>query len=312
MRIIIVGAGAIGISIGVSLVYSGADVNFLVRGRALQNVRKSGLVLWHLGEEKTASSRILKDNPKDLDKADLIILAVKMYDFESALSSAVPMLSETGCVVTIQNGVEAPIIAEKLVGIYRVIAGVSWLAANSIGEGSVEMLGGMRGRPWFEFGCFEMDEVNKKTLTQFVCMLRLAGLPSKIATDVNFLLWQKFCLVAATSSVSALMRKTIGDIRDDCDGRKLLEYAVSEAAQVAGVSGTRLNPDHVQAVMTLINSMPFSARPSQLADLLIEKPLELEWISGAIRRIGLSKGVSTPYHDIAYAALKPYAKGTRV
>ena len=312
MRIVIIGAGAIGISIGASLAGSGADVSFLVRTARLKTLQKQRFYLRYLGEENAFSDIKLKDNPRDLNGADLVIVAVKMYDFKPALKLAATMLSGDGCVATIQNGVEAPTMAAKVVGKCRVIAGVSWLGANYIDQGMVEMFGGMTGRPWFEFGCMESDAVNKKTLDTFVSMLRSAGLPAKIRTDVNFLLWEKFCLIAATSSVSALLRKTIGEIRQDPDGINLIEKAIREAVEVGNAAGASLKPSQVRTAMVLIDSMPFSASPSQLADLLIGKPLELEWLSGFIVRLGLSKGILTPYHDIVFAALKPYAKGGMV
>ena len=69
-------------------------------------------------------------------------------------------------------------------------------------------------------------------------------------------------------------------------------------------------PDDIEArVMASIDTMPAMARPSQLTDLLAGKPLELDWLSGAVKRLGREAGVATPYHDAAYAALKLYRQG---
>ena len=49
--------------------------------------------------------------------------------------------------------------------------------------------------------------------------------------------------------------------------------------------------------------------PSMAVALSQKKPLELDHVNGSIRRFGIKAGVPTPYNDMIYAALKPFAAG---
>jgi 2-dehydropantoate 2-reductase len=51
------------------------------------------------------------------------------------------------------------------------------------------------------------------------------------------------------------------------------------------------------------------ARVSMLEDLEAGKRLELEWLSGYVSREAARLGVAVPFHDMAYACLRPFAKG---
>ena len=140
-------------------------------------------------------------------------------------------------------------------------------------------------------------------------MLNAAGVRSVLDPAIEILLWRKFCLISATSSSTALTRQTVGQVRGNPDTRWLIETAVAETASVGRARGVPLSPGTEAEVVALIDGMPEHAKASQLVDLEAGRRLELEWLSGAVRRLGAEAGVPTPYAATAYAALKPYAAG---
>ena len=76
-------------------------------------------------------------------------------------------------------------------------------------------------------------------------------------------------------------------------------------------SSIEFPPDVVEATLALQERIDPNAKNSMLLDLEAGKPLEHEWISGEIIRLGQKFGVPTPFHEVAYAALKPFAAGNR-
>lgn len=64
-------------------------------------------------------------------------------------------------------------------------------------------------------------------------------------------------------------------------------------------------------LIQLCYDLDSSAKASQLTDLQNGRPLELEYVSGAIHRFGQELGVPTPVHSTVYTALKPFALGAR-
>ncbi len=84
MRILILGAGAVGGYYGARLIQVGADVTFLVRPEKQRLLKKNGLVI-------ETSDETVKLNPATVTKdslngdVDLVVLTPKSYDFAEAI-----------------------------------------------------------------------------------------------------------------------------------------------------------------------------------------------------------------------------------
>jgi len=307
MRFAVIGTGAMGAVLGGRLAARGEDVVFLARGRQLAALRRDGLYLQQGDEVLHLDRPAVAADPAEIGPVDAVLLCVKMYDLEAALARLAPLLRADTCLMTLQNGIEAPALAAQAAGGAAVLAAVSWFAARITAPGRIEVAGGMQGRPWLELGAFAGGtSAPAETLARH---LAAAGIGTRVVADTATLLWHKFCLISATSSSAALTRLPIGAVRADPDSRWLIEQAVRETAAVARARGAGLASDIEQQIIALIDSMPAAARPSQLTDLEAGKPLELAWLSGAVCRLGAASGVATPYHRTAYAALAPYARG---
>ena len=71
-----------------------------------------------------------------------------------------------------------------------------------------------------------------------------------------------------------------------------------------------LPPDAGPAVIDkFMHIFPADTKSSQLVDLEHGRPLELEWLSGALHRFGKDLGIPTPIHSTIFAALKPFMQG---
>ena len=81
---------------------------------------------------------------------------------------------------------------------------------------------------------------------------------------------------------------------------------MQEVADLAAAKGVRLERDIVERMLALAERYKYDARVSMLEDLEAGKPLELEWLSGYVSREAAKLGVPAPFHDIAYACLKPF------
>ena len=59
----------------------------------------------------------------------------------------------------------------------------------------------------------------------------------------------------------------------------------------------------------MMHRLPDAMKSSMLMDLERGNRLELEWLSGAVCRLGREAGVDTPVHRVVLAALTPFAGG---
>src|SRR5947208_3520729 len=84
MRIAIMGSGAVGGYFGARLAAGGSEVTFIARGAHLAAMRENGLIVESpLGEIKLPRVEA-SDDPRAIGAVDLVIVAVKRWDTESA------------------------------------------------------------------------------------------------------------------------------------------------------------------------------------------------------------------------------------
>lgn len=118
-------------------------------------------------------------------------------------------------------------------------------------------------------------------------------------------MWKKLVFIASVSGVGAVTRAPAGVMRVVPESRRLLEQAMREVVAVAQASGVHLGDEVVAETMAFIDGLPEGSTASLQRDVLEGKPSELEAQSGAVARLGASRGVPTPVHTFITAALSP-------
>ena len=300
MRIVVLGAGAVGAYYGGQLARTGHDVTCFARGANLAALRDRGLEIrtpegafW---PHVTATDRI-----ENLGPAEYAILAVKSYSL-SAIAPVVRQIAEQGtAIVPFLNGVET---AEQLwgQGVPRaaVIGGLTTISVARVQPGVVE-----RRSPFQIVVLGEFDGRLTERVGALAAAFREAGAEVRTSDRIVVELWQKFVFIAALAAACGLARSPVGPLRTFAFGRRLLERAVTEVVEVARARGIPLPPNEAARVLALIDGLPAGMRPSFLLDLEAGGPTELDILSGAVARFADASGVATPVHDTATAALTP-------
>jgi 2-dehydropantoate 2-reductase len=299
MRIAVMGAGGIGSYLGALLAKSGADVTLICRGAHLAAVREHGLRVRSAGGEFTVSPMAASDDPTLAGSAEIIIQAVKLYDLGASTRALAPSLGPRSLVVTVQNGVTAADEASGIVGGDRVVPGLVFINAHVEAPGVVVS----RGRSQtFILGAHDAR------IAAFQERCAAAGIDARISSDIRADLWRKFIPVAALSALACLCRQPIGPILADPALARLHRQAMEEVAALARTKEVNLETDIVERMLAVARTYQYDARVSMLEDLEAGKRLELEWLSGYVSREAARHGVPVPFHDLAYACLKPLAK----
>ena len=299
------GAGAVGCFFGGRLALAGQDVFFVARGERLDALLGAGLTIVEAAASETIAPLAAVDDPAEIGPVDVVLLCVKLFDSERALRACAPLLGEGTIVVTLQNGVESPTTAARIVGSTRVVGAAVYVVASMIAPGIVKRTG-----DWARIELAALEESARSSAAAFAAACRLAGVDCAIRDDVEQMLWSKFVLLAATSAMTAVTRRPIGYVRGDPIALEVARGCMQEAVAVARASGVRLQPGMAdEAMRQLCEEMDPAAKASQLVDLENDRPLELEYLSGAIHRFGRSLGIPTPVHSTVYAALRPFLHG---
>jgi 2-dehydropantoate 2-reductase len=301
MRIAIFGAGGIGGYIGGRLAEAGEDVVFIARGLQLEALRTGGLRVDSIEGDFTVPRVQAADDPHQVGTVDVVLLCVKAWQVAEAARALSPMLGPKGCVMPLQNGVEAPATLAAELGREKVLGGLCSLIAFVVEPGHVRHAG---GKPFIKFG--ELDNRRSERVVRIHrAFERTRGLTVEIAPNIEAAMWEKFLFIATWGGVGALTRAPVGIIRAQPGTRKILQQVMMEIVEVARAQGVDLPPDAPATALALLDEMPAEGTASMQRDLVAGLPSELESQTGAIVRLGRAVGIDTPVNSLIYEILLP-------
>lgn len=301
MRFVIFGSGGVGGFFGGRLARAGEDVWFIARGKHLEAMRSSGLHVKSYEGEFTIPPGQMTNDPQAIGHADVVLFSVKTYDVEQAARQLSPLLTESSIVISLQNGVETEETVQKIIQRGTVYGGVAYIYASITAPGEVTEWGGPRR---IVFG--PLDGHVDERAQRIHSVMAEAGISVEVCGDIQTELWKKFIFIASAAGVTTLARLPLGEVLTVSQSRDLFRDAMKEVEAVARAKGIAVPPSFIDGVFETLKRFNNQARASMHNDLLNEKPLEIESLSGAVIRFGEQLGVPTPIHRAIYASLLPH------
>jgi 2-dehydropantoate 2-reductase len=304
MRIATMATGGIGGYLAVKLANTGHEVATIARGAHLEAIRAHGLRLETADGSEVAHPWIATDDPKEVGVVDAIIFGVKGDALEAAARACLPMIGPDTVVVPFLNGVEA---SERLIQILperSVANGVARISTTISEPGVITQTGAFQS---FIFA--ERDSRPSARIDALRSAIDEAGASAPVTDDIDKELWSKFVLFSALSGVTAAGRCTIGDIRSIPQLEALFRRAMSETMQIGRALGVALDADLEAQIWNSMMAFPPQGRASTAIDLEHGRPLEIDWVSGAVTRLAEKAGIDAPVNAALYAILLPHKQG---
>ena len=303
-RFAIMGSGGVGGYFGGRLAQAGFDVSFIARGPHLAAMRERGLRLDSpLGDAHIKSVRAT-DDPAEIGPVDYVLFATKLWDTESAAVACRPLIGPETAVISLQNGVDAEDRLARILGAGHVMGGVAAISSVIGAPGVIDHLGNFAK---IIFG--ELDGARTARADRLMAALDEAGIDATIADDIGKTIWNKFIFLVGLSALTSVTGKTIGPVREDPDCRALLVRVLAENIAVARAHGIALDADSEAERLAFLDNLPAAMTSSMAGDLARGNRLELDWLSGAVVRMGREFGIDTPANDFIYTVLKLSAAG---
>lgn len=306
MKILIMGSGGVGGYFGGRLAAAGNDVTFVARGAHLAAIEKDGLILdSQLGNVTIKPAKATAD-PATAGVPDVIMFATKMGDTLGAAEQLKPIAKDGVTIITFQNGVEGPDLIQRVLPGAHVVPGVARIASHISKPGTIE-----HRSPFarLEFG--EAKGGVSPKLQAFHAVCKAAGIDAILSENIQRNVWMKFAMLAPFSGLTTLTGETAGPLRTTPETRALIEAAVREVITVGKAAGVALKDEDQAAVMKAIDGNPAAMTSSMAHDRKAGKPLEVNYLSGAVVRIGEQHGVTAPTHKFIAQALAIDAPGKR-
>lgn len=300
MKILIIGAGAMGSLFAGRLKSQTPEVFLYNRNNPhVDQINQSGLTIIERDNTKTIVPLKVIQQVSDTSY-DVVLVMLKTHATHKVLMQLKDSFSPKTLFVTMQNGL----------GNLETIADVfpnNSIVAGTLGCGaSVEAAGQILHRGFgTNFIGQSTDKVTQEKLIKFVELLNQAGMETKLAEDVQTIIWNKLFVNVAYNSLTALTRLRNGDILNTKDGQSLLRNIATEAIAIAKAEGVMVDSEKMIATCIQMGQEQFPTnKSSMLMDVLHKRKTEIDTINGAVAKLGEKHGIPTPYNDLITGIIK--------
>jgi 2-dehydropantoate 2-reductase len=297
MKILVMGAGAVGSYFGARLRASGEDVVLCARGDHLRALREHGLDLKSIRGDLRIDVTAT-DTPRDFAPYDLILFCVKAYDTEAAAREISGCLAPGAAILTLQNGVENEAKLAAIFGREAVMGGNARVGVEVVAPGRIVHLSSGH----IDFG--ELDGRQTERTAKIAEVFRRAGILGQVSADIMSARWDKLVWNGAFNTVTTLTRRRVGEVLDDPEGMKLLRTMMQEIVNVARAEGAKIGDDRIDAYFAHSQKNLRELKTSTQQDLERGKRLEYEALSGAVVRAARRHGISVPTVETVYALMR--------
>jgi 2-dehydropantoate 2-reductase len=302
MKILVLGAGAVGGYFGGRMAKAGADVTFLVRPARAQLLARSGLRITSKagGDFRLSPKCVTETQVKP--EYDVVIFTAKAYDLDSAMQAIEPAMRGSGVVLPFLNGMSHLEALDARFGKDRVMGGVAYIASTLAPDGEIRHLNDLHR---IVFG--PRTPAQAAVSRDFAAALKGVKFDWKPLDDIEQAMWDKWVLLATLAGITCLMRASVGDIVATGAGEKLTLALLGECAAVAKAEGHATPEGMMQNYRGMLTQKGSAFTASMLRDVESGGPAEGDHILGALLARARKLGIAAPVLEVATTHLEAYA-----
>ncbi len=302
MKILVVGAGAIGAYYGARLIEAGAHVTFAVRPTRKRVIEANGLRIKSVLGDVLQSDVSLVDSSNIRGKYDLVLLSCKTYDLEHAIEAIAPAVHAGANVLPFLNGLMPYDLLDRQFGRDKIMGGIAYIATTMSGDGVIQHFG-------------DTDTViigarsprTRDVAQQFHGVLSQSPGLRSISANVDQALWDKWAMISASALMCCLIRGTVGEIMATREGAALMSQAIHECTEVARRSGFGLSVEVIDKIRGRLLDRESTWAPSMMRDIEAGLPkLEADAIVGDMAARAHALDIPAPLTSAAHANLQVY------
>lgn len=300
MRIVIVGAGSLGSTIGGLLALADHDITLVTRNEAhVAAIVAQGGVRLHDGGATVMAPVRSATGYGAIGVVDLAIVLVKSFDTAAAITAAMPSVGPDTVVLSLQNGVGCEALIADVVGAERVVTGRTFVGGRLTEPGVVEY--GVVGRDTI---VGELDSAHTARIEHIATAFTDAGLATTVSDDIRVTMWDKLLVNVATGAWSALTGLSYGELSTEPHVAQAAIATVAEAMEVARAIGIPITASDPEVPWRRAwEGLPYGFKASMLQSVERGSRTEVDVIHGAVCRAGRDAGVATPINDTLLAAM---------
>ena len=301
MRILIVGAGAIGGYFGGRLLQASHDVTFLVRPKRAAELARDGLVI------KSPHGDVTLPNPPTVQADaltthfDVVLLSCKAFDLDDAIAAFKPAVGPNTAIIPMLNGMKHLAALDKAFGGKRVLGGQCQIAATLDAERHVVQLAPMQS-----LGFGERDGALSDRVKAIADIMMSGNFGAQASTTIMQDMWEKWVFLATIAGATSAMRSAIGDIIAAPGGRDFILGLRDECGAVAASEGFAPRAPFLQRTEPMLTAEGSKLTASMFRDIKVNAPIEADHVIGDLIARADAAKAPVPKLRMIYTHLKAY------
>ncbi len=299
MRILVVGAGAVGGYFGGRLLEAARDVTFLVRPSRAARLAETGLAIRseHGDYDRPSPPTITTDAIGE--PFDVVLVSCKSYDLEGAIGDFAPAVGPETVVVPLLNGLRHLDVLDARFGADRVLGGLCLISSKIDDDGRIAHLSDVHR---LAFGARVPSQTNR--VEAIARAFAGSKFESRASDDVMLEMWEKWVFLATLAGITCLMRASIGDVAA-AGGADLADALLDECRSIAEANGRTPRASALESGRARLTAPDSPLTASMLNDLERGGRTEADHVLGDL----LHRRPDPPAFDrsllrVAYTALK--------
>ena len=303
MRVLVVGAGAIGGYFGGRMLQAGRDITFLVRPRRAAELASTGLVIKSPNGDVTLANPPVVQADTLKEKFDVVLLSCKAFDLDDAIKSFAPAVGSNTSIIPLLNGMLHLNALDEKFAYERVLGGLCAIAATLNEAREVVQLQPMQSLTFGERDGKMTDRIRA------IAEVFAGGKFGSVASE-NILqeMWEKWVFLASLAASTSLMRSSVGNILAAPGGRDFLLGILDECSAIAKAGGYAPRAPFLERVTGMLTTEGSQLTASMFRDIKAGAKVEADHVIGDLIVRGDAAKIPVPKLRTAYTHLKVYEK----
>ncbi len=303
MRTLILGAGGIGGYFGARIAAAGGDVTFLVRPARARLLAENGLVVRSPTGDLTLAAKTATDGAAAAAEGafDLIMLACKAYDLDSAMDAIAPAVGPDTLILPLLNGLRHLDSLDARFGRDRVLGGLAHIGVTLTEAGEILHLNSLQR---LTLGARTPGQAARAEAIH--AAFAGGGFKLLLSGEIEQEMWEKFVFICSYAGITCLMRADIGAIAATNDGSHIALELLAECVATATAHGYAPRGNFSRDSGATLTDKTSQGTASMLRDMERSAATEHEPLLGDMLRRARLAGIATPVLRVANAHMQAY------
>ncbi len=301
MKILVLGAGAIGGYFGGRLAQNGADVTFLVHEHRRSQLLADGIRIKSKFGNYSGKVKVILADDATHTQWDLVILSCKAYSLDAAIESIRPAVGEHTAVLPLLNGIAH---LERLNGEFgesKVLGGLAKIVVALGQDGTINHL-----NDWCYVTFGEQNGALSERVRELQHLFPVESVKAAAVADIQQKMWEKLVHLSTVAGVASLMRASVGEIASAPGGTALLIKFLESNAEISSREGYPVSQGFLDEYRKLFRDKSVAYVPSLLRDIERHNKTEGDHIIGFMLKLARKHGLDETAYNIMNIHLNAY------